>query len=180
MNFFRVPHVDKIYFRMISKIRSSVRFDNHRFVGGKPTFQKKESHLSLSCDGEQHRDAKRTHREANTTHRDAKTRVYLRRQTNGQLGSVAAQQMSTIKEQTDNSANVELCHISSKQKVSKVVRGTSDEDRILIGSDDSGNHLERNHMFPKQSFISFFGRLRKKMLTIAAGFISHPFYAACF
>jgi hypothetical protein len=170
MIFIRVPHVDKIYFRMITKIRSSVRFDNHRFVGGKPKLQKK---LSLSCDGEPHRDA-------NTTHRDAKTRMYLRSQTNGQLRSVAAQQMSTIKEQTDNSANVELCHISSRQKVSKVVRGNSDEDRILIGSDDSGNHLERNHMFPTLSFISFFGRLRKKMLTIAAGFISHPFYAACF
>jgi hypothetical protein len=147
MIFIRVPHVDKIYFRMITKIRSSVRFDNHRFVGGKPTFQKKESHLSLSCDGEPQRDAK-------TTHRDAKTRVYLRRQTNGQLGSVAAQQMSTIKEQTDNSANVELCHISSKQKVSKIVSGNSDEDRILIDSDDSGNHFEKKLYFP-QTVIYF-------------------------
>ena len=107
-------------FRMITKIRSSVRFDNHRFVGGAQGLKKNASHASLSCDAK--------------ALRDAKTKLVLRSDT--------AQQLSMINKRNDNLTKVKACDISLQQQVCDIskmsaIKEHSDEGRTLIGRDSS-------------------------------------------
>ena len=124
------------YFRMISKLRSSVRFEKNRFAGGeRPSLSrmstKRQSPPSVSC--------------------DARTRLYLRQSTSAStsrtrrtvatIGTamLASRSRPTVKVDFDDAS----LRRSTRDEMSNVVDGNVDIkideiNRIAPDNDDSG------------------------------------------